>query len=108
RTVPPRPPPPSSSAVPGQTHTSRVEVNAALEVERGPATSWSVSDDGLVYVSQLRAGVRFHNGRTMTADDVVYSFQRIADPETASPQASRFAHVRTAVATGEYEVTFTV
>src|SRR5690606_232427 len=79
-----------------------------LEIEPGLATEWTVSDDGLTYVFQLRDDVRFHNGRTMTADDVVYSLERIADPATASPQASRFATVASAVATGEYEVTFTL
>ena len=98
----------SSFAISGQIYDGLVEVNAALEVEPGLATSWTVSDDGLTYVFQLREGVRFHNGRSMTADDVVYSFESIIDPETASPQASRFAQVGTAVATGEHEVTFTL
>ncbi len=98
----------SSFAVIGQIYDSLVETNAALEIEPGLATEWTVSDDGLTYVFQLRNDVRFHNGRTMTADDVVYSLERIADPETASPQASRFATVESAVATGEYEVTFTL
>jgi len=98
----------SSFVVIGQIYDGLVEVNADLAVEPALAESWTVSDDGLTYVVQLRQGVRFHNGRTMTADDVVYSYERIVDPETASPQASRFAQVESAVATGEYEVTFTL
>src|SRR3569623_512731 len=35
------------------------------------ATSWTKSDDGLTYTFTLRDGVKFHNGATMTADDVV-------------------------------------
>ena len=47
----------------------------------GPSTpclaeSWTVSPDGLVYEFLLRNGVRFHNGDTMTADDVKFSFER--------------------------------
>ena len=98
----------SSFAVIGQIYDSLLEVNADLGLEPGLATEWSVSDDGLTYVFELRDDVTFHNGRGMTADDVVYSFERVADPETASPQASRFAQVASAVATGEYEVTFTL
>ncbi len=98
----------SSFAVIGQVYDGLLEVNAALELEPALATSWTVSDDGLTYVFQLRDDVRFHNGRTMTADDVVYSFDRIRDPETASPQASRFNEVASVVATGQYEVTFTM
>src|SRR5712692_5564934 len=40
------------------------------------AESWSVSPDGLVYEFVLRKGVRFHNGETVTAEDVKFSFER--------------------------------
>jgi peptide/nickel transport system substrate-binding protein len=40
------------------------------------AESWTESPDGLVYEFQLRQGVRFHNGDPLTAEDVVFSFQR--------------------------------
>ena len=40
------------------------------------AESWETPDD-VTYIFHLRQGVKFHNGREMTADDVVYSFQRI-------------------------------
>src|SRR5690606_15605763 len=98
----------SSFVVIGQIYDGLVELNADLAVEPALAESWTVSDDGLTYVVKLREGVRFHNGRTMTADDVVYSYERIVDPDTASPQASRFSAVASAVATGQYEVTFTL
>ena len=40
------------------------------------AESWSASADGLSYEFVLRRGVRFHNGETVTADDVKFSFER--------------------------------
>ena len=40
----------------------------------------SLSPDGLVYTFRLRGGVKFHNGRAMTAEDVKYSLQRLAEP----------------------------
>ena len=40
------------------------------------AESWTVSPDGLVYEFALRRGVIFHNGETMTAEDVKFSFDR--------------------------------
>jgi peptide/nickel transport system substrate-binding protein len=40
------------------------------------AESWSVSPDGLVYEFVLRRGVKFHNGDTVTAEDVKFSFER--------------------------------
>jgi peptide/nickel transport system substrate-binding protein len=41
------------------------------------AQSYTVSPDGLVYTINLRQGIRFHSGNTMTADDVVYSLNRV-------------------------------
>ncbi len=41
------------------------------------AASWTVSDDGLTYVFKLRTDAKFSTGNTMTADDVVFSFERL-------------------------------
>src|SRR5215469_7554002 len=40
------------------------------------AESWRASKDGLVYEFTLRRGVKFHDGETMTAEDVKFSFER--------------------------------
>ena len=49
------------------------------------ATDVEVSPDGKTFTYTLRDNVFFHNGRKMTADDVIWSLTRIALPETGSP-----------------------
>jgi oligopeptide transport system substrate-binding protein len=48
------------------------------------AESWDVSDDGTVYTFHLRENARFHDGRSVTAQDVVYSWERAASPQLKS------------------------
>ena len=49
------------------------------------AESYEVAPDGLSYTFKLRKGVKFHNGRELTADDVKWSIDRAVQPETQSP-----------------------
>ncbi|MBW1695641.1 MAG: ABC transporter substrate-binding protein [Deltaproteobacteria bacterium] len=49
------------------------------------AESAKVSDDGLVYTYRLRPSIKFHNGRKMTVDDIIWSYNRIASMKPASP-----------------------
>ena len=51
-----------------------------------------ISPDGLVYKIALKKGVKFHNGRQMTADDIIWSYERVMNAKTASPSA-RFVRV---------------
>ncbi|MGA4632710.1 ABC transporter substrate-binding protein [Pseudomonas solani] len=57
------------------------------ELIPGLATSWEISDDGLVYTFRLRPDVKFHAtdwftpSRPFNADDVVWTFQRALDPK---------------------------
>ena len=54
------------------------------------AESWSPNKDGTVWTFKLRKGVKFHNGKAMTADDVVATFDRLADPANGSNALSAF------------------
>ena len=60
-----------------------VKMNENMEVLPSLAESWE-NPDPLTYVFYLRQGVKFHNGREMTADDVVFTLDRIADTATGS------------------------
>ena len=64
------------------------------ELRPGLAESYEISDDLLTYTFKLRPGVKFHNGREMTAEDVQYSFERVLTPATQSPGAGFFGSIK--------------
>lgn len=49
------------------------------------ASEWKIEDEGKALRFQLREGVKFHNGKELTADDVVYSLNRAAGLDTDKP-----------------------
>jgi len=52
------------------------------EIVPGLAKSWEISEDGLVATFHLREGVKFHDGKPLTAEDFKYTYERAKDPAT--------------------------
>jgi len=52
----------------------------------GIAESWTISEDAKKITFKIRQGVKFHNGREVTAEDYVWSLSRFVGPTNGSPQ----------------------
>lgn len=62
-----------------------------------------------LYVVRLKAGVEFHNGKTVTADDLIYSFNRLIDPDLGiAPALSEFLDANSFKALDERTVEITL
>jgi len=57
-----------------------VALDAGLNIVPRLADTWTISRDGRTYTIHLREGVTFHDGSPLTAEDVVYSIERLLDP----------------------------
>src|SRR6476659_8252552 len=64
---------------------TRFDPNA--KVEPSLAERWDVTPDGINYTFHLRSGVKFHDGSSFTAHNVVHSWERALDPTTKSGAA---------------------
>jgi peptide/nickel transport system substrate-binding protein len=49
-----------------------------------------ISEDGKEYTFTIREGAKFHNGKSVTADDVIFTIEKIKDPTIKSPQKTRW------------------
>lgn len=72
------------------------------------AVAWDVSEDGLTYIFTLTGEVAFHDGSPFSAEDVVWTFNRLRDPYLGMPTADLYRNIAGIAATGDLEVTFTL
>jgi peptide/nickel transport system substrate-binding protein len=84
----------SSAAVDRQTYQSLynklIDVDEKLNMVPELAKSWEILDGGKTYVFKLEEGVLFHDGEPFNAEAVKYNFERMLNPDMASP---RYAEV---------------
>lgn len=57
------------------------------QLQAGCADLPEISEDGLTWTFKLKEGLKWSDGTDLTAEDFVYSWQRVCDPETAAPYA---------------------
>lgn len=68
----------------GHVFSGLTTLDTTLQVRPDLAAGWDVQENGRVYIFYLRRNAVFHNGRPVTAADVIFSWERAADPATGS------------------------
>lgn len=77
-------------------------------VNPGLAGSWDISDDGKVYTFHLREGVRFHDGTSLEASDVVFTLDRARAEDSANAQKALFEGIESVEAVDDATVRVTL
>jgi peptide/nickel transport system substrate-binding protein len=85
-----------------------VDVTPQNTISPRLAREWTVSEDGKIYVFSLIENATFHDGTLFTADDVVWTFDRLRDPEVDSPTKDLYSNIENIAASDQFEVTFTL
>src|SRR5215471_2855130 len=83
-----------SLSVTHQIFDGLVRFDQTLTISPALAQYWRASRDGLTWTFMLRHGVKFHHGREVTAEDVIYSLTRLLDPRTRSAAADLFTGIK--------------
>ena len=77
-------------------------------VQPALAQSWTISEDGLTYQFSLQQDVRFHDGSAFDAGHVVFSFTRLADPQSQNPKRALFEPIASVTAVDAANVRFSL
>ncbi|WP_232483494.1 ABC transporter substrate-binding protein [Brevibacterium yomogidense] len=76
------------------------------QLEYRLAETFEPNDDATVWTAKLRQGVVFHDGKPLTADDVVHTFERITDPDDPKSGAAGLVMLDEVVAIDDHTVEF--
>ena len=76
---------------------------ATFEIKPALATDWKFAEDNSLDLT-IRQGVKFHDGSTLSADDVVYTINMAANPDSKVATPSNYAWIDKAEKTGDYGV----
>lgn len=91
----------STALIDSNIYEGLTAIDKDLHVVPAVASAWTVSADGLAYDFTLREAT-FHDGKPVTPEAVIRNIERVRDPKTASPFASRFAAIKSMRADGAH------
>ncbi len=94
----------SSAEISGFLYHGLVKYDKSIRLTGDIAKSWDVSPDGLRITFHLRKGVKWQDGVELTADDVLFTYDKVTDPQVPTPYGSIYGPVKSVAATDKYTV----
>jgi len=91
-----------------QIRNNLVEIDHNFNAIPELAESWGSTPDAKVWTFKLRKGVEFHNGKTMTAEDVIFSINHHLGEKSKSGAKGYLKGIESIKADGKYEVVFSL
>jgi peptide/nickel transport system substrate-binding protein/oligopeptide transport system substrate-binding protein len=93
-----------SGAVLTKIYNNLIRYNEKLEIVPDLAYKWIISADGKTYTFYLSKGIKFHDGKMFSAEDVKKSFDRVLDINTISPRRWIFNKIAQIKVKNPYEI----
>ncbi len=97
----------ASHAISGLTYNSLMGYDGTLNLYGDLAERWEVSPDGKTMTFHLREGVRWQDGKPLTAHDVIFTYRLMIDPKTPTAYAESYKQVRGAEVLDPLTIRFT-
>jgi peptide/nickel transport system substrate-binding protein len=92
----------ASGTVNDQVFNGLVKYDKDIKLIGDLAERWDVSPDGKTITFHIRKGVKWHDGVEFTADDCLFTYQKLIDPNVATPYSSSYMDVKKAEVVGRY------
>jgi peptide/nickel transport system substrate-binding protein len=83
----------ASGTINDQVFNGLVKYDKDIKLVGDLAESWDISADGKTFTFHLRKGVEWHDGTTFTANDCLFTYQKLTDPKVATPYSSSYMDV---------------
>jgi peptide/nickel transport system substrate-binding protein len=92
----------ASGTINDQVFSGLVKYDKDIKLVGDLAERWDVSPDGRTITFHLRKGVQWHDGAPFTAEDCLFTYQRLMDPKVATPYGSSYMDVAKAAAVDKH------
>jgi peptide/nickel transport system substrate-binding protein len=97
----------ASADIAGLVYNGLVKYDENIKLKGDLAERWDVRSGGLEILFHLRRNVRWHDGRPFTAEDVVFTYNRLVDPSVKTPYGADFQLVKSVTAVDPHTVRVT-